>query len=686
MLTKSEIKKIFFPSSLAIIGASANRGKLGNSVLRNIITSGYRGKIFPVNPKGEEIEWLKVYKSIKDIPGSIDLAIILVNRDVVLKVASECASKKVSGIVIMSAGFKESGEEGAQLEKELLEICRKHKIRLVGPNCLGFINTAHDLNVSFANNMPIDGNVGLVSQSGAMGVAMLDWALESKIGFSTIISIGNKADINEVDCLEFLGADPKTKVIMMYVESIDDGRKLMATAAAIVKNKPIVILKAGSSAQTQKAVLSHTGALTGSEEAAAAAFRKVGIIKVKTLEDFFDLGLALSQQPLPLSNSLAIITNAGGPAIMAVDAAQGLNLAIPELSRRLQLKLKAKLPSAASVRNPVDILGDALPDRYQYALETVLASREINGVVVILTPQAMTEEVPTARLMGDLQKKYHKPVLASFIGGKEVLTGRTMLEVNSIPHYDTPERAVQVMDKMVKYNAIKKQAKFSQFDFQKVKVKKLPPYGYHFQIRTTEAEEILLNYHLPVLRSRLLTDISECQQIKKLPVVMKIASRFIVHKAASGGLMLGIKNIQEAKKAWQKISRRVKRVHKRAEIEGILVQEQVASGKEVIIGMKRDKIFGPIIIFGFGGSVVETFHDVSYGCAPLTSDEARRMIKEIRAAPLLASCDVEPAVKTLVAVSDISLSYPEISELDINPMILYDKGGVIVDVRIMTVV
>jgi acetyltransferase len=636
------------------------------------------------------ISGLQSFASVTKVPGAIDVAIITVPRDAVAEVLHECGHKRIPFVVIISAGFKEIGAEGAAKEQELRDIARKYTIRIVGPNCLGYMSPFKRLNASFAAGMPQQGNIALISQSGAMAVAMLDWAYQSHLGFSQIISIGNKTDVNELECMEYAMHDKHTKVIMLYLESIDDGRAFMQQAARITKKKPIIVLKAGASIKAKQAVNSHTGSLAGSEEAINAAFAQVGVIRAHTVEEFFDLGLAFSHQPLPKGNRIAVITNAGGPGIMAVDAAEPTAVQLPQLSARVQQRLRAKLPASANVKNPIDVIGDARSDRYAHALDVVLSSNEVDGAVVVVTPQVMTDTEGIARVIVAAQAKSRKPVLASIMGGVSVAASRLFLEVNSIPNFETPERAVRSMGKMIEYA----RQTIKPWVAPRVSTKKLPKAQGHIQIRTREVETLLHHAGLPVLQSVLLKTAKDCAKIQAFPVVMKIASRDVVHKAATGAVLLNITSVEEARKAFVTLTRNVRKAMPKAEIEGVLVQAQldISDAREVIIGMKRDASFGPVVLFGVGGGLVEVFHDIACGIAPLTLADAEALVDSIRTRKLLDGYDVGAIARALVQVSSVSLQYPEIASLDMNPMLVFrkpiagrgpQKHATIVDVRML---
>lgn len=675
------LDRLFSPRGIAVIGASRTPRKLGHDVLQNVKQFGFKGKIYPVNPKARSILRLPSYKSVLDIKGVVDVAVIMVPAPFVASILKECGKKGVGFAVIISAGFKEVGGAGVAAEEEIKAIAKQHGIRIVGPNCLGFINTRNKLNASFATGMPDRGNIALLSQSGAMGVAMLDWAYQAHVGFSKVISIGNKADISEIELLEYFGQDPETDVIMMYLESIDQGREFISTAAKVSKTKPIIVLKAGKSERAKKAVSSHTGSLAGSNEAVSAAFARAGIIQAGSVEEFFDIGLCSALSPLPRSENFVIITNAGGPGIMAVDAVAGSSINLKKMSRGEESRLASGLPASASTKNPIDIIGDAPPERYEHALKVTLKSRDTAGAIVILTPQVMTDEDATAHLVIDAARKSKKTVVASFMGGLDVNSGRDILEKGGIPNFDTPERAVRAVSAMIDYAQHRDKARGLTTPRQ---TRELPDTQGHMQIRTTEAEKILAQYDLPVTRSRFVTIKKDLSAIKSYPVVLKAASRTVVHKAASGAVKLNIQNVTQARKAYSALQSSLSKKH---EFEGVLVQKQLdlTDAREVIIGMKRDPSFGPLMLFGLGGSLVEIYHDVSFGLAPLNMQDAKRMIQSIKAAPLLTDYNTQDLARTLVSVSKLAQDYPEITELDINPMVLLPNGkNTIIDVRMMT--
>ncbi len=445
------LSKIFYPKSVAVIGASRSKGKIGNEILRNLIYSGYKGAIYPVNPKTESILGMKSYPSIKDIPYSVDLAIIAIPAEIVPKVLKECVEKEVKGVIIISSGFGEVGKK--ELENEIKRIC-KNKTRIIGPNTLGIINTANNLNASFAPTMPLKGNIAFITQSGALGGALIDWTIREKIGLSKMISVGNKCDVGDEELLEFLGEDRETKVIAMYIEAVKDGRKFMQIAKKVSRKKPIVAVKAGRTEAGQRAASSHTGALAGSFEIYLAAFKQCGVIHANDTEELFDKAVALAQQPPAHGKRIAIVTNGGGAGILAADACEELGLEVPELSSKIKEKLMKFLPEIASPKNPIDIAGDAGYERYKKTIETVLKCKEIDALIVIFVHTALTEPIEPARALTKCLKKAKKPVVGCWIGGYQVEEAIRILKEENIPNFPTPKRAVKAISALVEYGRI----------------------------------------------------------------------------------------------------------------------------------------------------------------------------------------------------------------------------------------
>ncbi|MCR4407501.1 MAG: acetate--CoA ligase [Anaerolineae bacterium] len=693
------LEMFFAPRSVAVIGASREPGKLGYGVLSNIITHGYEGKVYPINPKADEILGLKCYASVLDVPDPIDLAIIVVPAKYVIGALEECGQKGVRGAVIISAGFREVGAEGRQREKELVHVAQQYGIRLVGPNVLGIIDTVSKLNASFAVGMPRRGKIAFMSQSGALCTSILDIALAQDIGFSRFVSLGNKADLNEIDFIEEWWHDPESNVIMAYLEGIVDGERFMRITRQVTKEKPIIAIKSGTTSAGSRAVSSHTGTLAGSEKAYDAAFRQVGVLRANSVQELFDYSVAFARQPLLKSERIAIVTNAGGPGIMATDACERYGLQLASLKQETMEYLRANLPAAASVINPVDVLGDALADRYKLAIEAVLQDEGVGGVVVVLTPQVMTQIEETAQVVGELSGKYDKPIFGAFMGEATTSKGVRILNQHQVPNYPVPERAVAAMGAMLRYREWLQRPplQVETFDIDRDAIRQVfeqVKADGRLQIGDAEARTVLRACGVRVPASELATNIDEAVEIADrigYPVVMKIASPDILHKSDIGGVKLGIRNPTEVRDAFDLITYRATRYMPDAQIWGCQIQEMVTGGREVIIGMNRDLQFGPLMMFGLGGIYVEALKDVTFRVAPFSRQEAKEMINEIRSIQLLRGvrgeppADMEAIVDVLLRMSQLVTEFPEIVEFDINPLIVYETGrGVVgVDMRLV---
>ena len=689
----------FNPQSVAVVGASRDPDKLGHGVLHNIMQYGYAGRVYPINPKADEVLGLPAYPSVLDVPDPIDLAVIVVPAKVVAAVLEECGQKGVRGAVIITAGFREVGREGKQRENELLEIARRYGMRLIGPNVLGIIDTISHLNASFAVGMPRQGTIAFMSQSGALCTAVLDMALAEGVGFSHFVSLGNKADTNEIDFLEAWRDDPHSRVIVAYLEGIVDGARFMEVARQVTTQKPIVAIKSGTTSAGSRAVSSHTGTLAGSERAYDAAFNQVGIIRARSVEDLFDYAVAFARQPLPANDRIAVITNAGGPGIMAADAIERAGLQLASLEPETQRLLKEKLPAAASAANPIDVLGDALADRYELAIHAALSDPNTGGVIVILTPQVMTQIEETARAVGEAARQHDKPVMACFMGQATVGPGVDILNEMKVPNYRVPERAVAALAAMSRYRQWREQPplQVTRFDVDNGKVRevldRVRQEG-RVTIGDAEAREIMQAYGLPMPPSALASTAEEAVAAAErigYPVVMKIASPDILHKTDIGGVKLNLNTPGDVRDAFDLLVFRATRYMPDAEIWGCLVQQQVRGGKEVILGMSCDPQFGPLLLFGLGGIYVEALKDVTFRVAPIDGREAREMMGEIRAHSLLRGVrgeppsDLEAIVDTLLRMSQLVTDFPEIAEMDINPLIVFEqgKGALGIDMRLV---
>ncbi len=685
------------PQSVAVIGAARKPGKLGYGVLSNILQFGYKGKVYPINPKAEHILGLECYPSVLEVPGQVELAIIVIPNRFVPQVMEQCGRKGVKGAIIITAGFREAGRDGIKLEREVLGIAHRYGIRIVGPNCLGVISTCTPLNASFAAGMPRKGSIAFMSQSGALCTAILDWALAEGIGFSHFVSLGNKADVNEIDLLDAWEKDESTRVIIIYMEGIGDGTQFMRVARQVTKQKPVIAVKSGNTAAGSRAVSSHTGTLAGSERAYEAAFRQTGVLRADSIEHLFDYSLAFAYQPHLKGRNIAIVTNAGGPGIMATDALESSGMKLATLRPETIECLRKSLPPAANIYNPVDVIGDALVDRYEHALQAVLQDENVDGVMVILTPQVYTQIEETAGVIGRLAAECDKPVLGCFMGEQKVGSGIKILTQNRIPNYRFPERDVGALRAMAEYwQQLQQPAPhYEQFEVDRECVRatfdRVQDEG-RLTLGDAEARGIMEAYGLRIPHSILAKTADEAVSAAEAigyPVVLKIASPDILHKSDIGGVRVDVNGAVEVRDFYDLLVYRAQRYMPDAEIWGVLVQEMVSGGKEVIIGVNRDPQFGPLLMFGLGGIYVEVLKDVTFRIAPVSRQEAKEMIEEIRSYHLLRGVrgerpsDVEAIIDSILRISQLVTDFPEIVEMDINPLVVNEdgKGVIAVDMR-----
>ncbi len=696
----TNLDAIFRPRSVAVIGASNTPGKVGYILTRNMIESGYSGTIWPINLRSNLIQGLKAYKTITEIPVDVDLAVIAIPSSLVLQVAEECGEKGVKALIVISAGFKETGHEGALLEEQLIDIGRKYSMRIQGPNCLGLINTETNLNLSFAPAMPKLGKIGFISQSGALGTAVLDWVIQEDIGFHSFISLGNKGDLDEVDFIEAMAEDDDIKVILLYLESIEKGRRFLEVASNVVRRKPIVVLKGGTSSAGAKAAGSHTGALVGSFMAYKTAFDKSGVILAESVEDLFNYALAFAEQPLPKDEGIVIVTNAGGPGILATDLSEKLGIKLTALSMDLRERIVNGLPPAAATGNPIDVLGDAMADRYAFAIREVLTDYQIHAVLVILTPQAMTQSLETAKAMVEIQKEIKsKPIIGVFMGGGRVHSAIELLRDNGIPCYDFPEKGVKTLDALYRYAKFLKEPQHEQTKFDDVNsetvrniIKTARKEG-RVVLLADETVQIAEAYGMRTAGDRIARSDEEAVKIAGelgYPVVMKIASPDILHKTDVGGISLNLKKDAEVRLAYDHILTNVERLMPQALIRGVSISKMVPPGREMIIGMSQDVQFGPLVMFGLGGIYVNFLKDVSFRLTPLSDYEVEHMMEETKAYTLLKGIrgekpsDINSLKETILRVGQLVCDFPEILEMDINPVLVYGagEGCIALDVKI----
>jgi len=683
------------PSSVAVIGAAREPGKLGYGVLSNILSCGYGGKIYPINPKADQILGLKCFHSVLDIPGEVELAVVVIPNKFVSQAMEECGKKGVKGAIVITAGFREAGSDGIKLEQQVMAIARQHGIRIIGPNCLGVISTHTPLNASFAAGMPPKGNIAFMSQSGALCTAILDWALAKEIGFSHFVSLGNKADVNEIDLLQAWENDESARVIIVYMEGIGDGPKLMQVARRVTQRKPVIAVKSGNTAAGSRAVSSHTGSLAGSEKAYEAAFGQSGILRVTSIEQLFDYSLAFAYQPALKGNRIAVVTNAGGPGIMATDALELGGMKLASFQPETIEHLRQGLPAAANIYNPVDVIGDALADRYSHALKGVLDDPNVDGVIVILTPQVYTQITETAQVIADLAAAHDKPVLGCFMGEQKVGPGIKILNRHNIPNYSFPERAVGAMKGLYQYcqRTQRPAPEYEHFDVDQERVRELFERVRNegrLTLGDAESRDVMEAYGLRIPRSVLAKTVDEAVSAAEdigYPVVMKIASPDILHKSDIGGVRLNVRDADQVRDLFDLLVYRARRYMENAEIWGVSVQEMVPKGKECIIGMNRDPQFGPLMMFGLGGIYVEVLKDVTFRVAPVSRQEASEMINEIRSYHLLRGVrgekpsDLAAIEQTILRISQLVTDFPEIVEMDINPLMVHQVGAIAVDMR-----
>lgn len=703
--TASWLDAIFYPRSIAVIGASREPGSVGQSLLANVIDSRFQGIVYPVNPKAKGILGIKCYTRVMDIPDEVDLAIVIVPAPFVPDVLEECGRKGIKGAVVISAGFKEIGEEGARLEQRVKKIMEDYDILLVGPNCLGVVNTdpKTSMNATFGTLMPKEGNIAFISQSGALCVAVLDYAKEANIGFSKFVSMGNKAGIHENDLLLYLRDDPKTDVILMYLEDLVNGREFMNIARDITSHptrpKPIIALKAGRTLVGAKAASSHTGSLAGSDRVYDAIFHQCGVLRGETLEEIFDYVQAFSSQPLPQGKNVAIITNSGGPGILATDSCIRYGLNIASFSSKTKKALKKILPPTASLNNPVDLIAEAQHEQYQATLKQTLQDKNVHSAIVILTPTAFTDVEKVAEAIVQTTPRFKKPVLCCFLGVYDVSKGIEILEKNGIPSYRFPESVARVLAEMSRFTwwLRRPQTGIRKFRVNKQKARDIIDFVKNERrpfLLEHEAYEVLKAYHFPVIEARLAENKKQTVKAAReigFPVVLKIASPDVLHKFDFGGVKLNLLTSSDVGRAYHEICENVLRKNPKARIMGMIVEEMAPAGKEVILGMNRDPQFGPLLMFGMGGIYVEALEDVSFRLAPIRELTATMMIKRTKTHKILEgyrggpTYDVEAIATCLKRLSQLVVDFEEIEELDINPLIVYEKGKgcKIVDARII---
>ena len=709
----NNLDAIFSPESVAIIGASTTPGKVGHDIFANILHGGYQGTLYPVNPKAKSILSVKTFPSINAIADGVDLAIVILPPKLCINAVQEAIAKGVRGIVIVSAGFREVGGEGLEIENRIVSLCKEANVRLVGPNCLGVINPLPDvsLNASFSRRMPACGNISFISQSGALCTAVLDFAADRDFGFSKFISIGNKADVDELDLLVYFHNDLNTAVIILYLEELRKGPEFIEAVKEITSGHrptPVIIIKSGRTSAGAQAAASHTGALAGTEAVYDAIFKQAGIIRANSVAELFDFAnafaykhesaLGKTRRKIPGGKRVAIVTNAGGPGILATDMTVSSDLELAKFKQETIDELANCLPTTANIHNPVDVIGDAPSDRYENALSAVIKDDGVDGALVILTPQSMTNALGTAEAVVRVARRSPKPILCCFMGVVDVSAGVKYLQEHGYPVYKFPENAAKAMGALYKYAHWLNREHLPPFELQSDRaaaeavIRGCLAAG-KTRLGEIDGLELLKCYGFSTLPTKLAKDEAEAMRIAEeigFPVVMKIVSQQILHKSDAGGVVVGVKTKEEASKVFTTIMANARAFDSAAIIEGVLVQQMAVRGDEVILGMNRYPV-GPLIMVGLGGIFVELFKDVVFRLAPVDRDEVHRMVSEIKGYKIFTGfrgrpkSDVETLEKNLVRLSDMVVNHPEIVELDINPLLVHEegKGATVADCRII---
>ena len=687
-MTTQPLDVIFSPSSIAVVGASRNRGKIGYEILHNLILNDYQGTIYPVNPKARSVHGIPAYPSVLSMPGPVDLAIITVPVDVALAVVEECGRKGVRGLVVITAGFREVGGAGIGREERLLALCREYGMTMVGPNCMGVINTSPDIQMdaTFAPTPPLRGGISLVTQSGALGVAILDHAKSLGVGFAKFCSLGNKAQVSLNDVLAAWKGDPETKIILAYIENFGNPKNFVRIARDATKRKPVIAMKSGRSEAGGRAAMSHTGSLGGSDLAAEAVFNQTGVLRANSIEELFDYAMAFSLQRLPRGKRVAIVSDAGGPAIMCVDELVANDLQLAEFSPATIEFMKTWAPQEASLNNPIDLTPQGSLEDYRNAMDAVLSDEGVDACIAIYVPPVRVDEVEVARVVWETAAKHAKPVLTNFLGRTEESPGFVELVSHGIPSYLFPESAARALAAMYRYAQYRErdEGRTQTFDADRALAEGIigrARAAGRTRLTETEAMAFLDAYGIQTARSKTVASRSHLPATAKeigYPVALKAVGERLLHKTDLKAVLLDLRTERELLEGAERIAIGLKA--RGVPFEGFLVQEYVADGKEVILGMTRDKVYGPFLVFGLGGIYVEYLKDVAFGLPPLTDQDAARMIESIRTYPLLtgvrgeAPCDIGALREALLRLAQAVQDFDEIAEMDVNPVIALEKG------------
>jgi acetate---CoA ligase (ADP-forming) len=683
---------IFQPSSVAVVGASRRRDSIGWNIVHNLFRFGFSGKVFPVNPRAEVLHSVKCYPAVTAIPDPVDLAIVAVPRDAVLETVRECSEKGVRGLVVITAGFREAGEAGANLEERLRAAVRGYGMRMVGPNCMGVINADPriSLDATFSPTPARFGPIGFASQSGALGVAILNVADALGVGFTQFVSMGNKTDISSNDLLEFWEDDPDTRIIALYLESFGNPRRFTELARRLSKKKPMLVVKSGRTTAGARAASSHTGALAASDVAIDALLDQCGVIRAPTIEELFDLALALDTQPIPSGNRVAIVTNAGGPAIMATDACIQFGLALAELSEATRQRLGSFLPPEASLGNPVDMIASATSDNYGAAMKAVLEDPGVDAAIVINVTPVLYNPIDVSRSVTDAVQGSGKPVLSVFMANEEFYEEVRRVE-NHPPIYRFPESAARVLADMARIGAWQRRPEgtYRRFQFDAAAIGSLLEGAAGRNLDPNEVRRLLEAVGIPVARQETASDLEGLAAAAGrvgYPVALKAAGQKIVHKSDVGAVAIGLRNEADLRKAFTAMTARLAAAGVPA--EEYLVQQMISDGREIVVGAVQDRSFGPLVMFGLGGKYVEVFGDVRFRVAPVSTEEARETVGAIRGARLLEGVrgerpsDRDFLAEMILRIAQLAEQFPRIEEIEINPLLALEHGGVAVDARV----
>jgi acetyl coenzyme A synthetase (ADP forming)-like protein len=691
------LNSLFYPKSVAVIGASRKPGKVGHAIVSNLVNAGFEGRVIPVNPYADKILGLKCYKDIEQFPDTVDLSVIAVRAPLVLNATIGSIKAGVKTIVVTSSGFAECGSSGAELQRKISKLCADSHVRLLGPNCFGLINTGSRLNASFFKDLPKAGGISVFSQSGSLCTALLEWASTHGLGLAKIVSLGNKADLNELNFLEAFAKDNDTAVVVGYLESIGSGKDFLKAAHAVSSSKPFILLRSGTTRAGIWAASAHTGTLAGADTAYAAAFRQAGVIRTESLDCLFDYTAAFSTQLLPNGDKVAVITNAGGPAVMAADAVERYGLKLANIKRDNMELLRKQLPPAASAFNPIDVLGDADPQRYSMAMEAAQDDDSVDAVILILTPHSMTQSAETIHLIAQ-NVNGSKPILMVLMGSDYTKVDYNKVVSRNLPIYTSPSRAVAALSAMWKYQKWRNQPEriISRFPVNRRRVERIISRhlkAYLTQIGEVETKEILRAYDFTVPEGRLAGSIEEAVDIANhigFPVAMKIVSLDVLHKSDVGGIKLDISSSEEVRDTFDLISLRIARKAPRARLKGIYIEKMATEGLHTVMGTVSDPRFGPILMFGLGGTFIDRLDSTSCYLAQITADEAMQMLSESRSYMLIKNTkgqtdvDISAIITGLQRISQLVTDFPQIKELNIDPFIVgrSDAGSVVVDARI----